>query len=104
MTILEQWVAKVGGQHISSEAAGVVGRVIRRLMLGILGKMRDTKWVEAYIGKMEAVLQKLRAEGKTKDGLEGVVADIRKDVQAVKGIITDAVQPETPLAELLDEA
>lgn len=61
MTILEQWVAKVGGQHISSEAAGVVARVIRRLVLGTLGKMRDTIWLETYVGKMWGVLEKLRS-------------------------------------------
>lgn len=104
MTILEQWVAKVGGQHISSEAAGVGARVIRRLMLLTLGKMRDTKWVEAYISRMEGVLGKLRQEGNAKEGLEAVVKQIRGDVERVKGGLSEtAGVQEGSLAELLDE-
>lgn len=105
MTILEQWVAKVGGQHISSEAAGVVARVIRRLILGTLGKMRDCIWVEAYIGKMDGVLSKLRAEGNVKEGLEGVVRDIKGDLARIKGEkkSNEAGVREGALAELLDE-
>jgi nucleolar pre-ribosomal-associated protein 1 len=103
MTILEQWVAKVGGQHISSEAAGVVGRVIRRLLLGTLGKMRDTIWVEAYVAKMWGVLEKLRKEGKGKEGLEGVVKDIIGDLGMIQGEKKEEAQ-EGGLAELLDES
>ena len=105
MTMVEQWCAKVGGSHISSEAAGVVGHVIGRLLLGLVGKMRDMVFVKAVLAKMQGTLSKMRTEGKAKEGLEQLVQGVEVNLGHIDGIAQPVAKKEQVglLAELLDE-
>lgn len=105
MTMVEQWCAKVGGSHISSEAAGVVGHVIGRLLLGLVGKMRDMAFVKAVLAKMQGTLGKMRTEGKAKEGLEQLVQGVEVNLGNIDGIVQPVAKKEQIglLADLLDE-
>ena len=104
MTMVEQWCAKVGGSHMSSEAAGVVGHVMGRLLLGLVGKMRDMQFVRAVVGKMKATLEKMRADGKAKEGLEQLVQGIEAMLGKVDSAGPEQAQTQPGLlVDLLDE-
>jgi nucleolar pre-ribosomal-associated protein 1 len=105
MTMVEQWCAKVAGSHMSSEAAGVVAHVVGRILLGLVGKMRDMVFVTAVLGRMQGTLDAMRKEGKAKEGLEqllqGIAGDLGKVDQTVQAV--DGQDQPKLLAELLDE-
>jgi len=85
MTMVEQLRAKINGQHIATEAAGVVLAYLRRVILGLAGKMKDGKWLEQLVNGLEAVVIDAREKGQERKGLLGSVQEVRSDLQTVFG-------------------
>lgn len=85
MTMVEQLRAKINGQHIATEAAGVVLAYLRRVILGLAGKMKDGKWLEQLVNGLEAVVIDAREKGQERKGLLGSVQKVRSDLQTVFG-------------------
>nr|XP_019048954.1 hypothetical protein I302_02734 [Kwoniella bestiolae CBS 10118]OCF27884.1 hypothetical protein I302_02734 [Kwoniella bestiolae CBS 10118] len=85
MTILEQLNAKIMGQLISTEAAGVVLVYIRRIILGLVGKQKNLRFLFAIIDKLDEMLDKAQESGQARVGLKDVVQGMRDDLALVQG-------------------
>ncbi|OCF73524.1 hypothetical protein I204_05367 [Kwoniella mangroviensis CBS 8886] len=85
MTIVEQLNAKILGQLISTEAAGVVLVYIRRIVLGLVGKQKDLQFLLAIVGKFDDLLEKAKDAGQARVGLQDVVQGMKDDLALVKG-------------------
>lgn len=70
MTIIEQFRAKMLGELISTDACGVVLEYLRRLMMGMAGKMKDGRWLWALHTKLKSILEEGRAKGQERKGLQ----------------------------------
>ncbi|WWD09124.1 hypothetical protein V865_007246 [Kwoniella europaea PYCC6329] len=85
MTIVEQLNAKILGQLISTEAAGVVLVYIRRITLGLVGKQKDLKFLLAIVGKLDELLERAKEAGQARVGLQDVVQGMKDDLALVQG-------------------
>lgn len=85
MTMVEQLRAKINGQHIATEAAGVVLAYLRRVVLGLAGKMKDGKWLKELVKNVETVVIDARGKGQERKGLLGSIQGIQSDLQVVFG-------------------
>ncbi|EIW68969.1 hypothetical protein TREMEDRAFT_73980 [Tremella mesenterica DSM 1558] len=85
MTLLEQLKAKVMGQHISTEAAGVVMNYLGRILLCMWGKQKDGFFISAVVERLEAIVIEAKQAGQARAGLEDVVGRIRKDMNVIQG-------------------
>ena len=83
VTTLEQLHAKILGQHISTEAAGVVVGYLGRVMLKMTGKMRDGHFLFAVVDRLSQTIQLAREKGQERKGLSGAVQSIRSDLNRV---------------------
>jgi len=93
MTMVEQLRAKINGQHIATEAAGVVLAYLRRVVLGLAGKMQDGMWLEKLVKSIETVVVEARANGQERKGLLGSVEEIQNDLQKVfRGVTTTSME------------
>ena len=85
MAILEQFHAKVHGQLIATDAAVVVLGYLRRVMLGLMGKMDDPKLVNAILAKLEETCETAKAKGQERPGLQTIILAMRHDTTLVFG-------------------
>lgn len=85
MTILEQFKAKVLGELMSTEAAGVVLCWLRRVVLGLSGKMGDATFLEAVVGRIEATLRAASEKGQARLGLGKVLTGMKEDMKRLFG-------------------
>jgi nucleolar pre-ribosomal-associated protein 1 len=83
MAMLEQLKAKILGQHIATDAAWVVLSYLRRVMLGLSGKIKDKKVIDAITGRLDEILKEAKEAGQDRKGLKAVVKGMRKDGKAV---------------------
>ncbi len=100
MTVLEQLNAKILGELISTDAAGVVMCWLRRAMLGLSGKMRDGKFLEAVVGRLRETLDAAKEKGQSRTGLRAVLKGIRDELHtvfgSVEGMEVDGEGPQIP--------
>ncbi len=80
-TVLEQFDAKVMGQHIATDAAGVVLAYLRRVMLGLAGKQSDGETLEGIAKRIEATLVKAKDAGQARVGLSELLEGIKGDLR-----------------------
>ncbi|WVF66097.1 hypothetical protein IAT40_000836 [Kwoniella sp. CBS 6097] len=85
MTILEQLNAKIMGQLISTEAAGVVLVYLRRILLGLTGKQRTMSFISAIVNKLKEMLSEAKEAGQGRVGLSGVIEGMEDDIAVVEG-------------------
>ncbi|RXK38093.1 hypothetical protein M231_04652 [Tremella mesenterica] len=88
MTLLEQLKAKVMGQHISTEAVGVVMNYLGRILLCMWGKQKDGLFVSAVVERLEAIVTEAKQAGQARAGLKDVVGRIRTDMNVIQGSMT----------------
>lgn len=104
MTLLEQFHAKVQGQLIATDAAVVVLGYLRRVMLGLMGKMDDEKFLNAVSIKLEETCEAAKAKGQERPGLETLIQAMRHDVGLVFGSSEQGTFNEaTDFPRLVDE-
>lgn len=103
MTMLEQLKAKILGQHIATEAAWVVLCYLRRVLIGLAGKLNDRTVLDAVVQSLEEVLKVAKEAGQERKGLKAVVKGMKRDIQGVYGgkAVKQAATSETP--SLVDE-
>ena len=85
MTMLEQLKAKLLGELLSTDAAGVVMGWLRRVILGMSGKMRNVIFLEAVTACVEATLEEAKMRGQSRGGLKGVLEGMKEDLKRVFG-------------------
>lgn len=102
MTAVEQFVAKVLGQHIATEAAVIVTNYLRRVLIGLMGKMKDTKFISAIVDRLETAVKESKAKGQPRLGLEEAVGLIKSDLSIVGGV-GDQLADEESVVQLLDD-
>ncbi|WVR03656.1 hypothetical protein IAU60_000651 [Kwoniella sp. DSM 27419] len=108
MAIIEQINAKIMGQLISTEAAGVVLVYMRRVILALVGKQKEMTFLSAVVGKFEEMLSKAKEAGQARVGLKDVVSDMARDLAVVvgkkakKSSSANPIDPEAP--HLRDQA
>jgi nucleolar pre-ribosomal-associated protein 1 len=100
MAVLEQFHAKMMGQHLSTDAAVVILGYFRRVLLGLMGKMDDKTFLDAVTGRLEETRVGAKEKGQGRPGVETLIEAIRRDVKAVfeigskadeVGVFTEAV-------------
>ena len=102
MTIMEQLRAKILGQHIATEAAGIVLAYLRRVFLGLAGKMRDGQFINALLDRLEQMVKEARSKGQERVGLLGNVQEIQAEMSTIFGG-SEASVTEQATAKLLEE-
>jgi hypothetical protein len=85
MTVLEQLRAKINGQLIATEAAGVILAYLGRVIVGMAGKFKDGKWLEEVVHRLEVMVKEARERGQERKGLLGSVQRIRRLVTEIFG-------------------
>ena len=103
ITILEQFHAKVQGQLIATDAAVVVLGYLRRVMLGLMGKMDDPNFINIVLGKLEETCEAAKAKGQERPGLETIIRAMRHDVGLVFGGSDNAFSEPADFPRLVDE-
>lgn len=83
MAILEQLKAKILGQHIATDAAWVIISYLRRVLLGLSGKISDRNVLDAIAGRLESILKEAKEAGQDRKGLKVVVKGIKKDIRSI---------------------
>lgn len=83
MAILEQLHAKILGELISTEAAGVVLCWLRRVILGLSGKMKDGKFLEAVYSRLCDILDEAKQKGQNRMGLRYISLEIQAELRKV---------------------
>lgn len=101
MTMVEQLRAKLLGMHIATEAAAVVANYLRRVLVGLLSKQPDTRFVEAITARLVEGVDEAKAKGQPRHGLSEVLGQITADLGVIAGEKRPALDPETP--KLVDE-
>ena len=103
MTVLEQLRAKILGELISSEAAGVIMAYLRRVMLGLMGKTEDGKFLTEVASRLRDTVREARNKGQQRTGLLGSVGAIQRDLCEVFGMKSAEAPSEEDFGELADE-
>lgn len=103
MAILEQFHAKVQGQLIATDAAVVVLGYLRRVMLGIMGKMDDPKFVNTVLAKLEETCEAAKTKGQERPGLETIIRAMRHDGTLVFGGSETDFSETNDFPRLVDE-
>lgn len=104
MAVLEQFHAKVQGQHIATDAAVVVLGYVRRVLLGLMGKMDDRKFLDQVLSKLENTYTVAQEKGQDRPGLETLVQAMRHDLDSVFGSTSGETSSEpTETPHLVDE-
>ncbi|WWD16337.1 hypothetical protein CI109_100763 [Kwoniella shandongensis] len=85
MTVVEQLSAKIMGQLISTEAAGVVMGYLRRVLLAMTSKQKEFKFLFAIVEKLDELLQKAKDAGQARVGLKELVKGMKGDLSIVSG-------------------
>lgn len=102
MVILEQLRAKIAGQLIATEAVGVVLAYLKRVFLGLSGKVRDGRWLNEVVKRLEVGVREAREKGQERKGLLGSLQEIQ--AQLGKVFSGDAaVLSEGPAIRMVDE-
>ncbi|KAK4684154.1 nucleolar pre-ribosomal-associated protein 1, partial [Tremellales sp. Uapishka_1] len=102
MTILEQFNAKLQGQLIATDAAGVILCYLERIILGLIGKSDGGEMLEKVVVKLQSIVQDVKAKGQVRLGLEEQVGVIQGDLDVVF-LGKAEVKPEVGTLELADE-
>jgi nucleolar pre-ribosomal-associated protein 1 len=102
MTIVEQLRAKIMGQLISTEAAGVVMGYLKRVIVGLSGKMTDGRWLLALLSNVEEAVKAAREKGQERKGLLGSVQQIQIALVQIFGGQQVEVAEE-PAVSMIDE-
>lgn len=104
MAILEQFRAKVQGQHMSTDAAVVVLAYLRRVLLALMGKMDDSRFIDAVLAKLGETCEAAKAKGQERPGLETLIDAMKHDVHAAYGGTTAVAFSEaTDFPRLVDD-
>ena len=103
MAILEQFHAKVQGQLIATDAAVVVLGYLRRVMLGLMGKMDDPNFVSAVLAKLEETCEAAKVKGQERPGLQTIIRAMRHDTALVFGGSDTDFSETTDFPRLVDE-
>lgn len=83
MAVLEQFHAKMMGQHLATDAAVVILGYFRRVLLGLMGKMDDKTFLDAVTGRLEETRVGAKEKEQDRPGVETLIEAIRRDVKAV---------------------
>lgn len=102
MAAVEQFIAKVLGQHIATEAAVIVINYLRRVLIGLVGKMKDTKFISVIVDRLEGAVKESKAKGQPRLGLEEAVGLIKGDLSIVGGVGDQPADGEA-VVQLLDD-
>lgn len=102
---MEQLRAKISGEHISTEAAGVVLAYFGRVVLGLCGKVRDGEVLKGIVGRLDEMLKEAKEKGQSRLGLAGVLNRMNRDLGEVYGGVQDVDMGGEDEAdhELIDE-
>ena len=104
MVVFEQLRAKVFGELIATEAAGVVLGYLKRVVLGLCGKMKDGQWLVELVTKLESVVKDARGKGQERKGLLGSVQDIQMVLSTVFAGKQQVEPSEAAAVVMIDEA
>ncbi|WVQ93728.1 hypothetical protein IAU59_000805 [Kwoniella sp. CBS 9459] len=100
MAVLEQLNAKIMGQLISTEAAGVVLVYLRRVLLGLVGKQSAMTFLSTIVSKLREMLAKAKDAGQGRVGLLDVLEGMEDDLAIVEGMNSSqtitGTDPEAP--------
>jgi len=103
MAILEQFHAKMVGQHLSTDAAVVILGYLRRVLLGLMGKMDDDKFLEAVMLQLDATVAAAKDKGQDRPGVETLIEAMRHDIKAVFHMSGGAYNEAADFPRLVDE-
>jgi nucleolar pre-ribosomal-associated protein 1 len=104
MAVLEQFHAKTVGQHLATDAAVVILGYLRRVLLGLMGKMDDDKFLHAVIQRLEATVAASQEKGQARPGVETLIEAMKHDISAVYDISSAHAYSEAPdFPRLVDE-
>jgi len=101
--ILEQFRAKVLGELISTEAAGVVLGYLKRVISGLMGKMRGGEWLRGVVVSLGEGLQEAKGKGQARLGLRRLLRGMNGDLDKVFGSDKGEVKAEGQTGEQNDE-
>ncbi|ORX35335.1 ribosome 60S biogenesis N-terminal-domain-containing protein [Kockovaella imperatae] len=80
MTFVEQFQAKLLGEHISTEAAATFLAYVRRVLLCLCGKMSTPMVLSALVDRMEHGVREAREKGQERRGLDDLLKVMRNDI------------------------
>jgi nucleolar pre-ribosomal-associated protein 1 len=103
MAVLEQFHAKMVGQHLSTDAAVVILGYLRRVLLGLMGKMDDDKFLEAVMLQLDATVAAAKEKGQDRPGVETLIEAMRHDIKAVFHTTGGAYNEAADFPRLVDE-
>lgn len=103
MAVLEQFHAKMVGQHLSTDAAVVILGYLRRVLLGLMGKMDNDKFLEAVMQLLDAAVNAAKEKGQDRPGVETMIEAMRHDIKAVFRISEGAYNEAADFPRLVDE-
>jgi nucleolar pre-ribosomal-associated protein 1 len=108
MAVLEQFHAKMLGQHLATDAAVVILGYFRRVLLGLMGKMDDQKFLDAVTARLDETRASAAEKGQERPGVQTLIEAIKHDAKEVFDIgnKTDEVGAFTEAADfprLVDE-
>ena len=103
MAVLEQFHAKIVGQHLASDAAVVILGYLRRVLLGLMGKMDDDKFLEAVMSRLETSVKAAQEKGQERPGVETLIGAMRHDIKAVFYATGEAFDEAVDFPRLVDE-
>jgi nucleolar pre-ribosomal-associated protein 1 len=83
MAVLEQFHAKMLGQHLATDAAVVILGYFRRFLLGLMGKMDDQKFLDAVTAKLDETRAGAAEKGQERPGVQTLIEAIKHDAKAV---------------------
>ena len=103
MTMLEQLKAKTLGELISTEAAGCVMAYLRRVILGLGGKMIGPSVLSAYVDRLDGAVLEARALGQERKGLRAYTDAMRRDIGKIfdSETLSSSEEMVEPLADEL---
>lgn len=102
MAIVEQFRAKLVGEHISTEAASVVLNYMRRILVTLMAKS-DKNMMSGIIDKLGQAVRDAKAKGQARPGLDVIVARMKKDAKTVlQGEEPEALETGEDIVELED--
>lgn len=103
MAVLEQFHAKIVGQHLASDAAVVILGYLRRVLLGLMGKMDDDKFLEAVMSRLETSVKAAQEKGQERPGVETLIGAMTHDIKAVFHTAVGSFDEAVDFPRLVDE-
>jgi nucleolar pre-ribosomal-associated protein 1 len=81
--VMEQFKAKILGELIATDAAAVVLGYIKRVVVGLAGKVKDQRWLDGLLGGFDSVVKEAKGKGQARIGLSGLLEEMRRDLRRV---------------------